>query len=79
MLEHRTQKGALVRRDDMDATAAVWVPLSQIELNETGSAGLYTLTLPEWLAIDRGLVDDAPCAGKRAEGPHSRRPMSPLP
>jgi hypothetical protein len=67
VLEHRTQKGALVRRDD--ATAGVWVPLSQVELTEAGKPGRFTLTIPEWLAIDKGLADDAPSAGKRAETP----------
>jgi hypothetical protein len=35
---------------------AVWLPRSQIEINETGVAGIVTITLPEWLALDKGLI-----------------------
>ena len=34
---------------------AVWVPKSQAEL-EPADDGLAKLTLPKWLAIDKGLV-----------------------
>jgi hypothetical protein len=37
-----------------------WVPLSLVELaacdDRDGASGLHTLTIPEWLAIDKGLL-----------------------
>ena len=53
-VEHRTEKAALVHTGNKEN--AVWVPLSQVEIEETGIGGIFTLTLPEWLAIDKGLV-----------------------
>lgn len=38
-----------------DRDAAEWLPLSQVEVDMTAPASA-TLTLPEWLAIERGLV-----------------------
>lgn len=50
---HETDKAWLVsdtgRGDD-----GVWIPKSQAELVEEG--GCFTLTCPEWLAIEKGLV-----------------------
>jgi hypothetical protein len=34
-----------------DGKMLVWLPRSQIEVNDDG-----TVTMPEWLAIERGLV-----------------------
>lgn len=34
-----------------DGDKLVWLPLSQIEVNDDG-----TVTMPEWLAVDKGLV-----------------------
>lgn len=33
----------------------VWLPKSQIEI-EPAKGGLFTVTLPEWLATNKGLV-----------------------
>jgi len=41
--------------DDGDAAKAVWLPLSQIEF-ERKPRGIVIVTLPEWLAIEKGLV-----------------------
>jgi hypothetical protein len=35
---------------------AAWLPLSQITLRPSGIGGIYTLTVPERVAIDKGLV-----------------------
>lgn len=40
--------------DDGNPKKAVWLPLSQIEMVKKGN--LVEVTLPEWLAIDKGLV-----------------------
>jgi hypothetical protein len=50
----RTAKAIRVS-DDGDDKRAVWLPLSQCEVEEK-SAGIVIVTLPEWLAIDKGLV-----------------------
>ncbi len=39
-----------------DKSEAVWLPRSQIEIEETGVAGIVTITLPEWLALEKGLI-----------------------
>lgn len=53
-LHHRTEKAVLVS-DDGDTGGAVWLPLSQIEMEQMEGA-TYTVTLPEWLAKDKGLI-----------------------
>jgi hypothetical protein len=39
-----------------DPENAVWLPKSQVELEPSATPGVETLTLPEWLAIDKGLI-----------------------
>jgi hypothetical protein len=57
---HAETKLAILVSDDGDQSKAVWLPLSQIEVAVapgTGAAkGLVLVTLPEWLATERGLV-----------------------
>lgn len=52
---HETGKAVLVT--DSAAENAVWLPKSQIEIEENSfSKGLYIVTLPEWLAKNKGLI-----------------------
>lgn len=51
---HETEKAVLVTLDVPDN--AVWIPKSHCDLSETGIGGVMTLTLPEYLAIEKGLV-----------------------
>lgn len=53
-LHHETDKAVLVS-DDGNKDKAVWLPLSQIEIERT-NGGVVTVTLPEWLATEKGLV-----------------------
>lgn len=53
-LHHETAKAILVS-DDGNKDNAVWLPLSQCEV-ERKSGGIVIVTLPEWLATDKGLV-----------------------
>lgn len=53
-VEARTEKAVLVHTGDRDAAA--WLPLSQVEIHEAGFGGIFTISLPEWLAIDKGLI-----------------------
>lgn len=52
MLKAETAKAYLVY--DADPSEAVWVPKSQCELEKNN--GTCTLTLPEWLAKEKGLI-----------------------
>ena len=56
-LHASTEKAVLVS-DDGDKNKAVWLPRSQIEIaklpNRKGP--IYEVTLPEWLAQDKGLI-----------------------
>lgn len=55
-----TEKAILVS-DDGDKDNAVWLPKSQVEvefhpsMKERGN-GIATITLPEWLAKDKGMI-----------------------
>ena len=49
----RTEKAALIHVGER--SKAVWLPLSQIELEFDG-LGLNCVTLPEWLALEKGLI-----------------------
>lgn len=53
-LHAETAKAVLVS-DDGDKAKAIWLPLSQCEI-ERKADGIVIVTLPEWLAIQRGLV-----------------------
>jgi hypothetical protein len=53
-LHAETAKAILVS-DDGDKAKAIWLPLSQCEIERKGD-GIVIVTLPEWLAIQRGLV-----------------------
>lgn len=49
----RTNRAILVS-DEGDRARAVWVPLAHVEVAPQGRH--HVVTMPEWLAIDRGLV-----------------------
>ena len=52
-LVQQTERAILVNDSD-DPDKAVWLPKSQVEFEERGD--LIEVTMPEWLAIERGLV-----------------------
>jgi hypothetical protein len=49
-----TDKAVLVTEDVPDN--AVWLPKSQIEIEQSATRGLYIVTLPESLALAKGLI-----------------------
>ena len=53
-VEAETEKAVLFH--DGDKAKAVWLARSQIEISETGIGGIVTVTLPEWLAMEKGLI-----------------------
>ena len=50
----RTAKAVLVHTGIKEK--AIWLPLSQIEIEETGIGEIFTVTLPEWLGLEKGLI-----------------------
>lgn len=52
-LHHETARAWLVS-DDGEKDNAVWIPKSQAELEPDGK--VHKLTLPEWLAAEKGLI-----------------------
>lgn len=55
VVHHRTEKAVLVSTDG-ERESAVWLPLSAIEIDEPARSRTAVVTLPERLAIDKGLV-----------------------
>lgn len=53
-LVQQTERAILVCDSD-DLDKAVWLPKSQVEFEEK-AGDIVEVTLPEWLAIERGLV-----------------------
>jgi hypothetical protein len=52
---HVTTERSVLVSETGDRDAAEWLPLSQIEVEMTGPS-TATISLPEWLAQERGLV-----------------------
>lgn len=50
----KTERAVLISETG-DRDAAEWVPLSQVEVEMTSGA-TARVTLPEWLAIEKGFV-----------------------
>ncbi len=55
MKHHETDKAWLVS-DTGDRTDAVWIAKSQAQIEPDYSQKCFVLTLPEWLATEKGLV-----------------------
>lgn len=53
-IAHRTDAAVLVHTGRKEEAA--WLPLSKIKVRKSGFEGIYTVELPERLAIDKGLV-----------------------
>jgi hypothetical protein len=59
--KHAETKLAILVSDDGEAKNVVWLPLSQIEVvpadsGHGGASGVVLVTMPSWLATDKGLV-----------------------
>lgn len=52
---HQTTERAVLVTDDGDIEKAVWLPLSQVEV-EMKRPPIAEITMPEWLAKQRGLI-----------------------
>lgn len=51
---HETDKAVLVT--DSIPENGVWLSKSLIEIEASATGGLYEVTLPEWLAQEKGLI-----------------------
>lgn len=51
---HETERAYLIT--DSTPDAGVWIAKSMCELEESSTRGIYTATLPEWLAKEKGLI-----------------------
>lgn len=52
---HAKTSKAILISDDGDSDKAVWVPLSQVEV-EAVKGRVHEVTMPEWLASEKGLI-----------------------
>ena len=53
---HAESERAVRVSDDGESNNAVWIPKSQIEAQQDLGNGVIELSLPEWLALDKGLI-----------------------
>ncbi len=51
---HETDKAVLVT--DSIPEKGVWLAKTLIEIEPSAVGGLFTVTLPEWLALEKGLI-----------------------
>lgn len=51
---HQTANAYLVTQDV--SKNGVWLPKSQIEIEETQVKGIWCVSLPEWLALEKGMI-----------------------
>lgn len=59
LFEHHRTDAAVLVSDDGEEKSAVWIPLSQVEIeSKPGKPGgrEVIVTIPQWLAESRGLV-----------------------
>ena len=53
---HHQTEAAILFSDTAHREDAVWLPKSQIEIEYDGHKNFYTVTMPEQLALDKGLI-----------------------
>ena len=54
---HEETEKAILFSDTANKEDAVWLPKSQVEVEHDGGQERFvTVTLPEWLAKDKGLI-----------------------
>jgi hypothetical protein len=51
-VKHETEKAYLIEADMGEA----WFPKSQVEVERGGKHGTDSVQIPEWLAIDKGII-----------------------
>jgi hypothetical protein len=56
MLRHAETDKAILVSETGERETAVWLPKSQIEIASDGHKNFVTITMPEQLAMDKGLI-----------------------
>lgn len=56
VVRHAETDRAILVSETAHREDAVWLPKSQIEIENDGHKNFVTVTLPEWLAKDKGLI-----------------------
>ena len=53
LLKHQTDAAILISED---GKKEIWLPKSKCEVSTPDKHGMVTVELPEWLALERGLI-----------------------
>ncbi|MGQ4813067.1 hypothetical protein ACCZ74_12305 [Agrobacterium vitis] len=53
---HAETEKAILISDDGDRKRAVWVPKEHCEIETDNFKNFITVTMPEWLALDKGFI-----------------------
>lgn len=56
MIRHAETDKAILVSETGERETAVWLPKSQIEIENDGQKNFVTITMPERLALDKGLI-----------------------
>lgn len=56
VIRHAETERAILVSETGNKDDAVWLPKSQVEIENDGYKNFVTVTLPEWLAAEKGLV-----------------------
>lgn len=56
MVQHAETDKAVLVSETAHRADAVWLPKSQIEISNDGHKNFVTITMPERLALDKGLI-----------------------
>lgn len=56
ILVHQTEKAILVNETEDNSGKSIWLPKSKVEFDDVTPGTATTVTLPEWLALDKGLI-----------------------
>ena len=53
IVRHQTDRAVLI---DTGGKATAWLPLALVDIAPNGDGRTVTVTLPEWLALEKGLI-----------------------
>ena len=56
VLVTQTEKAILVNENEDNSGKSIWLPKSKVEFDDVTLGTITTVTLPEWLALDKGLI-----------------------
>lgn len=56
MCRHIETDHAILASETGEKADAVWLPKSQIEIENDGHRNFITVSMPEWLAKEKGLI-----------------------